>query len=120
MTRTGTEPEKTSPDSPLTIRHCRDGVAAVVRLAGDLDLSTVEAAAAAVAVAESGTHATVLLDLSALRFVDSSGVRLVLMADKRARDAGRGFTVALGHGRARRLFEVLGLATRLDVVDPSR
>lgn len=52
-----------------------------------------------------------------MRFVDSSGVRLVLLADERARAAGRRLSLRLGDGPARRVFAVLGRVRRLDVLD---
>ena len=50
------------------------------------------------------------------RFVDSTGVRLILAADERARQAGRRVALRLGDGLALRVFS-LGLLVRFDVLD---
>lgn len=99
----------------LTVRRCAVGPIEVVALVGEFDIATHAVAERAVAEAEEASPETLLLDLSGLRFVDSTGVRLVLAADARAREAGRRCTIVLGDGRPRRLFEVLGLIDRLDI-----
>jgi anti-sigma B factor antagonist len=109
-----TEPPGTA--GSLRARCETSGPVAVLTFTGDLDIATLAEAELAVAEAEAASPGVLLLDLSALGFIDSSGVRLVLQADARAREAGRRLAVVLGDGRSLRLFEVLGLVTRLDVV----
>ena len=69
--------------------------------------------------AEAGLPTVLIIDMSRLGFVDSSGVRFVLLAEDRARTDGRKLGVRLGAGPAYRLFRTLGLADRFDVVDNS-
>lgn len=88
----------------------------VVALHGELDISTLAEATALVESAEATAPPVLVVDLSGLSFVDSSGVRLVLLADRRARDAGRALRVRLGRGPALRVFQALGLEKKLDVV----
>lgn len=92
-----------------------DGVVRVV-LHGELDICTLPRAGAQVEEAEATGPALLVLDLSELTFVDSTGVRLVLLADGRARAAGRRLAVRLGAGPARRVFQALGLLPMLDIV----
>lgn len=93
----------------------------VVTLHGELDIATLGEATALVEAAEATAPPVLLIDLSALTFVDSSGVRLVLLAEQRARDAGRAVAVRLGRGPALRVFRALGLTEKLDIVeDPLR
>jgi anti-sigma B factor antagonist len=87
-----------------------------VVLDGELDLSTFDAAQQRVEEAESAQPELLVVDLSRLTFVDSTGVRLVLLADARARDAGRRLAVRLGDGSALRVFASLGLLEKLDVL----
>jgi anti-anti-sigma factor len=54
-------------------------------------------------------HATVLLDLDELAFIDARGLRVVLTAAADARNDGWAFTVTRGSARVRRLFEILDL-----------
>lgn len=58
-----------------------------------------------------------VIDLSQLAFVDSSGVRLVLLAVERASAQQWRVAVRLGIGPALRIFQALGLTDKLDVVD---
>ena len=89
----------------------------VLVLHGDLDIDTLAAAQDEVTAAEGQAPPTLVLDLSQLGYVDSSGVRLVLLAQQLAEDANRRLGVRLGHGPTRRVFDMLGITDRLDVLD---
>ena len=90
---------------------------AEVVLDGELDISTYEDARARLAEAERAAPELLVVDLAGLRFVDSTGVRLILSADERARQGGRRLALRLGDGPARRVFAALGLVDRFDVLD---
>jgi anti-sigma B factor antagonist len=100
----------------LRVRRDDEDGRVLLTFAGDLDLSTLPDAEREVRAAEAAAPAVLVVDLSELDFIDSSGVRLVLQAQARARESGRRLAIALGSGRSLRLFEVLGLVDRLDVV----
>ena len=87
-----------------------------VVLTGELDIDTLDDAQRQVEAAEATAPALLVIDLSRLTFVDSSGVRLALLADDRARAAGRRVAVRLGTRQARRVFQALGLLDKLDVL----
>jgi anti-anti-sigma factor len=87
-----------------------------VVLTGELDIATVDEVQGRIEAAEAGSPPLLVIDLSRLEFVDSSGVRLALLADDRARAAGRRVAVRLGTGHALRVFQALGLMDKLDVV----
>ena len=89
---------------------------AEVTLTGELDLSTFEQAREQLAACERTRPPLLIVDLTLLAFMDSSGVRLVLQADQRARDQGRRIAIRLGTGSARRVFHTLGLLDVLDFV----
>jgi anti-sigma B factor antagonist len=93
------------------------GTTAEVVLTGELDISTYEVAQAQLEEAERNGPELLVVDLAALGFVDSTGVRLILSADERARAAGRRLALRLGDGLARRVFTALGLLDRLEVLD---
>ena len=93
------------------------GTTAEVALTGELDISTYEDAQAQLAAAERGGPELLVVDLAGLHFVDSTGVRLILSADHRAREAGRRLALRLGDGSARRVFTALGLVDRFEVLD---
>ena len=90
-----------------------------VVLTGELDISTFDHAERQVLEAEKSAPALLVIDLGALQFVDSTGVRLILLADQRARAAGRRLAIRLGSGPALRVFEALGLTSRFLVLDAS-
>lgn len=93
------------------------GTTAEVVLTGDLDIATFEDARERLEAAERGGPELLVVDLSELRFVDSTGVRLILSADERARQEGRRLALRLGDGLARRVFNALGLVERFEVLD---
>ena len=93
-----------------------DGTARVA-LSGELDISGVGEVDRHLAAAELENPPIILLDLRALSFIDSTGLRLVLGADERARRAGRRLVVVRGPESVDRVFRVALLDRRLDIVD---
>ena len=90
---------------------------AEVVLTGELDITTYEDAEKQVTAAEQAAPALLIIDLAGLQFVDSTGVRLILAADQRAREQSRRLAIRLGDGLARRVFAALGLLDKFDVLD---
>jgi anti-anti-sigma factor len=86
-------------------------------LHGELDLTTFPVARHKVGAALHESPAVLVLNMAELRYVDSSGIRLVLLAQQDADASGRKVAVRLGSGHARRLFDMLGLTERFDVLD---
>ena len=96
----------------------REGALRLV-LSGELDVSTapeVEARLLAIEV-DDPPPPHVVVDLRALRFIDSTGLSLLVNAYNRARAAGRRLTIVSGRGPARRILETTGLLDRLGVVE---
>jgi len=97
-----------------------NGTVAIVAPTGELDLSgaTVLEAELLRLAREPGLD-TVVLDLRGLEFLDSSGLRLVVVADMRAREAGRRFALVRGAETVHRVFDITRMTDRLDfVADP--
>ena len=90
----------------LDFSTTRNGTVAVVAATGELDRLG----------AETGLG-TVVLDLRGLEFIDSSGLRLVVLADMQAREAGRRFALVRGPETVHRVFEITRMSERLDFVD---
>lgn len=88
-----------------------------IALRGELDLSTVSRVEDELRRAETAGRPTVVLDLSALRFLDSTGLRAIVTADERAREAGRRFVVVRGPETVQRVFSITRLEERLEMVD---
>jgi anti-anti-sigma factor len=94
----------------------RDGL---VRLAlvGELDLSTVAKVQEELRRIEASSPATVVVDLSKLTFLDSTGLRCIVTADERAREAGRRMVIVRGPDAVQRVFAITRLEERLEMVD---
>jgi anti-anti-sigma factor len=93
------------------------GDTVTVTLSGDLDLSTAKRAEEAIEQAERGDSDLLVIDLRRLSFMDSTGLRVIVSADKRAKRAGRRAVIVQGPAAVRRVFEITRLAERLDIVD---
>jgi anti-anti-sigma factor len=95
----------------------RDG-RLVVTLRGELDLATSpDVEAIVLSRVREGGH--VVLDLSELEFMDSSGVRVVVAAHGAAAEAGGRLTIVRGvpGGPVQRVIEISGLEDVLELVD---
>jgi anti-sigma B factor antagonist len=90
--------------------------ARIVAFTGDLDIAS-ESEATAALEAALGEGGVLVADLRAVDFLDSTGVRVLLGADLRAREKGVRFGVARGGGMVRRLLEVTRIDQRFPVVD---
>lgn len=85
---------------------------------GELDLSTVGQVETALAELERESGAsTVVLDLRGLRFIDSSGLHLVLGADARARECGGRLLIVRGPEAVDRVFRLARLEQRLELTE---
>ena len=95
----------------------RDRVA-IVTLRGDLDIATEIEATTDLEQAMDGAE-VLIADLRELGFLDSTGVRVLLAVDLRARERGLRFGVVRGDGMVARLLEVTRIDQRFPVVgDP--
>jgi stage II sporulation protein AA (anti-sigma F factor antagonist) len=87
------------------------GVVAVIRVEGEVDLANAEELAGALRAGGDGDAAGVLLDLSEVPFMDSTGLKVILIA---SRDLGQPLVVVSGIGSAvRRLLDLAGVADRV-------
>jgi len=90
----------------------------VVRLAGELDLTAADQADSAIRAVETTGAKTIVLDLRELRFMDSTGLRVILAADARARREGWMLSLVPGPEAVHRVFRMALLDQRLDFVEP--
>jgi anti-anti-sigma factor len=60
----------------------------------------------------------VVLDLRAVEFIDSTGLRAILETHAASRGTGVGFALIQGPPDARRVFEITGAAAELQFVEP--
>ena len=105
---------------PLDVRLEERGDTAVVLISGACDASSHQQLRERLLEAESGEANEIVVDLTAVPFIDSISLRIVIAAWNRARHAGHRFSVALAtSGQVRRVFEVTGVDQVLPVTAPS-
>ena len=100
--------------SHLEIETSRSGQAAVIALRGELDMA---GAAALEAELEGLNGDAVVIDLRDVTFMDSSGLRALVVASQRAQDGGRRFALVPGAAQVMRVFEITRMLERLVFVD---
>ena len=94
----------------------RDGLVHVA-LVGELDLSSVPKVQEELRRIEADSPATLVVDLSKLSFLDSTGLRCIVTADERAREQGRRIVIVRGPDAVQRVFAITRLDDRLEMVD---
>jgi anti-sigma B factor antagonist len=99
------------PHPPFGVAAQRDDEVATVVVSGELDLATVPRLSAI--VAEHGDARLLVLDLNAVTFIDSTGVRLLIEADRACAGAGSRLVVLAGVGPVRRVLDLCELDGRL-------
>lgn len=101
--------------------HCeiQDVVAGgwhTLRIAGELDLaSSTLLDSATERISMTGVDG-IALDLSEVSFIDSTGVRAIIVLDKRCQERGTEFRIIPGSSVVQRVFEVCGLLEVLPFV----
>ena len=100
---------ETYPPFEVTVQR-DDGVATMV-VSGELDLATAPLLSAA--VAGHGVARLLVLDLNAVTFIDSTGVRVLIEADHSCAGSGSRLVVLTGDGPVRRVLDLCELDGRL-------
>jgi stage II sporulation protein AA (anti-sigma F factor antagonist) len=101
----------------LAVQISRDGNRVVLSLVGELDLATSELVAHALSDIKRDPPERLLLDLSELSFMDSSGLRVILALNRRCRKAGMPrLEIAPGPPAIQRVFDITGVVKWLPFV----
>jgi anti-sigma B factor antagonist len=104
-------------DQGLTLAsEIQDGLYRIV-LRGDLDVSTSPKLNAALSDVRVAQCHTLIVDLSELAFMDSTGLSAVLVAEMHARTRGQRFAVVRGPRHVQELFRLTGVDHFLEVID---
>lgn len=85
---------------------------------GELDIATVDKLQAEVSRLLETGFARIVLDLRGVRFLDSTGLRLVLELDAAARADAHELCLIRGSDVVHRIFEVTQVADRLHFIEP--
>jgi anti-sigma B factor antagonist len=114
-----TNPDPTlRPPEPFRCETGRDGAAGWVRPVGELDLDTAHEVEQQLADMRNGGCRRLILDLRGLRFMDSTGLRLVIRWDTAAREDGFEFAIVPGIDVVHRVFRLTGMDQHLTVAEP--
>lgn len=105
-------PEGDAEPAKLQIRVQNAQGPAVVRLAGEIDLSNASRLQDQLSVLVERGH--VVVDLSEVTFIDSTGLSAFIVGHRRATAAGTGMHLAGATGTVRRLLELTQLDRHLD------
>jgi anti-sigma B factor antagonist len=103
-------------DDRLRIEVEQGGGATVVKLHGELDLASAPAFGAQLDQTTSAAPDAIVLDLTALEFIDSTGLRSILSIDEGCRERGQRFAVVPGGSQVARLFEIARVQEHLELI----
>lgn len=102
----------------MSVSSQREGGLLTVAVSGEVDLSTGPELENAIMEAVRADGVTgVLIDLSAVEFLDSSGIALLLRGRREADERSVGYRVSDAHGITRQVLEITGVWEHL-VGDP--
>lgn len=102
---------------PLVVGIDREGDALAVRAAGELDLATASLLEEALWQAfEQHGASSIVVDLTAVRFIDAAGLRLLTWAAGSSRENGHRLGIRCGAGAAQRMIEATGLERSLPLI----
>jgi anti-sigma B factor antagonist len=94
--------------------------AARVRLVGELDLASAAVVDARLDELVNEGARQLILDLSGLSFIDSSGLRLLFTWLRNTREAGVAFSLVRGGSSVQRVFSIAGVENLLPFLPPER
>lgn len=99
----------------LTIEQSSESDFTVLAVAGEIDLAT--APQLETQVANVDPTGKVMIDLSEVTFMDSTGLRVLISAHERASDGGGKLAIVAGEGAVTKLLAITGVDGWLNVYD---
>ena len=104
--------------SLLSFQTTVTGDVAVIRLSGELDVAGAGLLEQELErVTADHSPGSIVLDLTTLEFMDSTGLRLVVLADARCRERGIRLALVRGPDPVHKVFEITRMVERLEFVD---
>jgi anti-sigma B factor antagonist len=101
----------------LRIDRTINGDIPVLAVSGDLDLAGAGVLERAVEETWATGARALAVDLRGVEFMDSSGLRVLVVAAQRAEKDARRFALVPGKAQVMRVFEITRMEERLDFVD---
>jgi anti-anti-sigma factor len=99
------------------LKTATEGTSALVSIRGDLDLQVAERVVDTLTRIELTEPALLVIDLSGLSFMDSTGMGVIAAAHSRAVEAGRRFVIVRPPAGVRQAFELSKLDAVITTVD---
>jgi anti-anti-sigma factor len=94
----------------------REG-AVVLAVSGELDLASSPVLEEELARVSGGDATLLILDLSDLEFMDSTGLSVLVRAQQHSQEIGRRFGVVSGRPQVQRLLSLTGVVERMTMAD---
>ncbi len=95
----------------------RNGAVHTLRLSGELDLATTHRVEAELKRVEASGAQTIVIDLSDLSFINSTGVHLLVDAEARSRAQSNDLALLRGSAAVQRVLEICGVEAALPFDD---
>jgi anti-sigma B factor antagonist len=94
---------------PFDVEVTQEGPAALIAVSGEVDLSTSPKLRTACMDAAQAGATTVRIDLGNVTFLDSSGISVLVQAQKRLESEGSALVLHRVSGQTRRVLDIAGL-----------
>jgi anti-anti-sigma factor len=111
------QPQPDGERGPFSVHGERNGSQYAVRVSGELDLAARDELEHELRRAEASDADRILVDLTRLEFIDSSGLRTLLEAQARNRRDGDRLAILRAPSRVQRVFAISGLEKHLPFTD---
>ena len=98
-------------DFDIKVRRDRDAVTVVVE--GELDVMTTSFLRQELLALEAAREKQIIVELSGIRYIDSTGVREIVNSSKRNRAAGRQFWIGGASPQVEVVLSILGLGSSI-------
>jgi anti-sigma B factor antagonist len=100
---------------PLAVERIKADGFELLAVEGELDIATAPRMIAALNEALAGVARPLVVDLSRVDFMDSTGLALLMNAHRRVRRLGQGFAIVCPGGPISRVFEIADMVESLHV-----
>lgn len=110
-------PEHSVVPPPFGVEVRAAGDRVLVCPSGEVDVATAGAVESRIREQLGRGARHVVVDLTGVTFMDSTGIRLLLVGEANAAGAGARFSVIAGSPASRRPLEICGLLEHLDIVE---
>lgn len=88
-----------------------------IEVEGEVDLATVDTLQQAIDAVLEDSKEHLVVDLTGSSFMDSTGLKALVMSNRRFDEAGRSFAIAVSAGPISRLVDLSGVNTTIRTVD---